>query len=164
MLTGTSYYCKYHSIKPGIYWKLIHFNENCHLLWVWISFLAPTMDMWNEGLEPDSNVNGSWTVNSGLNLGMWLEMWNWGVMLPSGVLPFGSSHRFPKQGDFAATPGGESGIGNTINKSNRADTRQKSSVYSRNRNMSAKALKSIKSYRDQMKTQPCFHMLSTHRS
>lgn len=80
-----------------------------------------------------------------------------GVMHQSGVLPFGSSPCLPKQADFAATPDGESGTGNTINKSNRTDTKQKSTVCSRNRNWSADALKSVKSYSDQMKIQPWFY-------
>lgn len=78
-------------------------------------------------------------------------------MHQSGVLPFGSSHRLPKQADFAATPDSESGTVNTINKSNRTDTKQKPAVCSRNRNRSAEGLKSIKSYSDQMKIQPCFY-------
>lgn len=82
-------------------------------------------------------------------------------MHQSGVLPFGSSHRLPKQADFAATPDGESGTVQkdlcVINKSNRTDTKQKPAVCSRNRNRSAEALKSIKSYSDQMKIQPCFY-------
>lgn len=87
--------------------KIIIYSESESLL------LVLTMYMWNEeGSELDSDVNGS--RNSKLraesafgNATENVKLLPWGVMHQSGVLPFGSSHSLPKQGDFAATPDGE---------------------------------------------------------
>lgn len=71
MLIGIFYYCKYCSIKSGIYRQLVHLTKTVICLEPETLLFVSTVEVWNEeDLEPDLDVNGSWIVNSRQNLAL----------------------------------------------------------------------------------------------
>lgn len=71
MLIGIFYYCKYCSIKSGIYTQLVHLMKIVICLEPETLLFVSTVEVWNEeDLGSALDANGSWTVNSLLNLAL----------------------------------------------------------------------------------------------
>lgn len=79
MLIGIFYYCKYCSVKSGIYRQLVHFTKIVICLASEMLWFVSTVEAWYEDLQPDLGVNGSWRVNSLLSWALGMELGSWKI-------------------------------------------------------------------------------------